>query len=123
MSKDIWHKKTEQPKKLLHCTRLIITKWGSVYSEKDIDNGAFIETDWAYLDDLLACEQELIHTRKALDVANEKLKHCVSITVEELDELKGNLLIAWNALSHFSKDPIANNALKKITTPKQKDVK
>lgn len=123
MSKDIWHKKIEQPKKLLHCTRLIITKWGSVYSEKDIDNGAFIETDWAYLDDLLACEQELIHTRKALDVANEKLKHCVNMTVEELDELKGNLLIAWNALSHFSKDPIANDALKKITTLKQKDVK
>ena len=35
------------------------------------------------------------------------------MTVEEDDELKGNLLIAWNALVHFSKDPIANNALKK----------
>lgn len=123
MSKDIWHKKIEQPKKLLHCTRLIITKWGSVYSEKDIDNGAFIETDWAYLDDLLLLETELERTRKALDIANEKLKHCVNMTVEELDELKGNLLIAWNALSHFSKDPIANDALKKITTLKQKDVK
>ena len=60
-------------------------------------------------------------TRKALDVANEKLRHCVNITVEELDELKGNLLIAWNALLHFSKDPIANNALKKITALEQKD--
>lgn len=67
--------------------------------------------------------QELIRTRKALDVANEKLRHCVNITEEELDELKGNLLIAWNALVHFSKDPIANNALKKITAPEQKDVK
>ena len=65
--------------------------------------------------------QELIRTRKALDVANEKLRHCVNITVEELDELKGNLLIAWNALVHFSKDPIANNALKKITALEQKD--
>lgn len=65
--------------------------------------------------------QELIRTRKALDVANEKLRHCVNMTVEELDELKGNLLIAWNALLHFSKDPIANNALKQIT--ETKDVK
>lgn len=65
--------------------------------------------------------EELIRTREALDVANEKLRHCVNITVEELDELKGNLLIAWNALVHFSKDPIANNALKKITALKQKD--
>lgn len=65
--------------------------------------------------------EELIRTRKALDVANEKLRHCVNITVEELDELKGSLLIAWNALSHFSKDPIANNALKKITAPTKRD--
>ena len=64
--------------------------------------------------------QELIRTRKALDVANEKLRHCVNITVEELDELKRDLLIAWNALLHFSKDPIANNALKKITAPEQR---
>lgn len=67
--------------------------------------------------------QELIRTRNAFDVANEKLRHCVNITVEELDELKGNLLIAYNALLHFSKDPIANNALKKITALVQKDVK
>lgn len=66
---------------------------------------------WEYID----------RTRKALDVANEKLRHCVNITVEELDELKGNLLIAWNALLHFSKDPIANNALKKITALEQKE--
>lgn len=67
--------------------------------------------------------EELIRTRKALGEANEKLRHCVNMTVEELDELKGNLLIAWNALSHFSKDPIANDALKKITALEQKDVK
>lgn len=80
MSKDIWHKKTEQPKKILHCTRLIITKWGSVYSEKDIDNGAFIETDWAYLDDLLALETELERTRKALDIAMDGLKRIEKLT-------------------------------------------
>ena len=68
-------------------------------------------------------EKELIRTRKALGEANEKLRHCVNMTVEELDELKGNLLIAQDALLYFSKDPIANNALKKITTSKQKEVK
>lgn len=67
--------------------------------------------------------QELINTRKALNESNEKLRHCVNMTVEELDELKGDLLIAQDALLHFSKDPIANNALKKITTQKQKEVK
>lgn len=51
----IWHKKTERPAKKLHCTRLIVTKWGSVFDEKEIDNGAVIETDWAYLDDLIEC--------------------------------------------------------------------
>ena len=79
--------------------------------------------------DLIGCKEfwdilgQLIRTRKALGEANEKLRHCVNMTVEELDELKGNLLIAWNALSHFSKDPIANDALKKITALEQKDVK
>ena len=71
--------------------------------------------------ELIKLVEENDSTRKALDVANEKLRHCVNITVEELDELKGNLLIAWNALLHFSKDPIANNALKKITTLEQKE--
>lgn len=54
----IWHKKTERPEKKSHCTRLIVTKFGSVFDEKEIDNGAFIETDWAYLDDLLECVKE-----------------------------------------------------------------
>ena len=51
----IWHKKTERPEKKLHCTRLIVTKFGSVFDEKEIDSGAYIETDWAYLDDLIEC--------------------------------------------------------------------
>lgn len=83
-------------------------------------------SDWEkhaldYKAENIALSGELERTRKALDVANEKLRHCVNITVEELDELKGNLLIAWNALLHFSKDPIANNALKKITALEQKE--
>ena len=70
---------------------------------------------------LIQAKQDLEVTQKALDITNEKLRHCVNITVEELDELKGNLLIAHNALLHFSKDPIAINALKKITAPKQEE--
>ena len=54
----IWHKKTERPEKKLHYTRLIVTKFGSVFDEKEIDNGAYIETDWAYLDDLIECANE-----------------------------------------------------------------
>lgn len=88
MSKSIWHNKKEKPAKKLHCNRLIITKWGSCLDEIDIDNGATIETDWAFLDDLLALETankdlsdkigkletELDRTRKALDAALDKLK-------------------------------------------------
>lgn len=72
---------------------------------------------------LTQAKQDLEITTKALNVANEKLRHCVNMTVEELDELKNDLLIAWNALLHFSKDPVANNALEKITASKQKYVK
>lgn len=64
---------------------------------------------------------KLAQSQQVLEVANEKLRHCVNITMEELDKLKDNLLIAYNALLYFSKDPIANNALKKITVPEQKE--
>ena len=63
---------------------------------------------------LIQAKQDSEVTQKALDIANEKLRHCVNITVEELDELKGNLLIAHNALLYFSKDPIAIKALEQI---------
>lgn len=102
------------------CQQELVRHWGmeepALYccdNPKCSRGGVATESSW----------QELIHTRKALDVANEKLRHCVNMTVEELDELKGNLIIAYDALLHFSKDPIANNALKKITTLEQKDVK
>lgn len=101
MSKSIWHRYDEVPRH----QDIIMTDTGC----------------WAYRADLMSLETELERTRKALNEANEKLRHCVNMTVEELDELKGDLLIAQDALLHFSKDPIANNALKKITTPKQKD--
>lgn len=95
-------------------------------TKKTLEQSETCCTEWEkqaldYKAENIALSGDLERTRKALDVANEKLKHCVNMTVEELDELKGNLLIAWNALSHFSKDPIANDALKKITTLKQKD--
>lgn len=131
MVKDIWHTADETPES---CVNIAFYVDGYLYSDyyKSQYNqygifGADKVEKWCYMRELssyvLALETELEHTRKALDVANEKLRHCVDITVEELDELKGNLLIAWNALLHFSKDPIANNALKKITALKQKDVK
>ena len=44
------------------------------YSLEDIDNAERIE-QYAYLDDLLVCEQELITTRKALDVAVDALNY------------------------------------------------
>lgn len=144
MSKDIWHNADETPKAeryFIEHYKVVVGdkvywKYGLFKGVSNYDYPFDQDTArWCYLDDLLALETEnkdlsdkigkleteLDRTRKALDVANEKLRHCVNITVEELDELKGNLLIAWNALMHFSKDPIANNALKKITALEQKE--
>lgn len=99
------------------CGEKLVRHWGmeepALYccdNSKCSRGGVATESAW----------QELTRTRKALSEANEKLRHCVNMTVEELDELKGNLLIAWNALSHFSKDPIAKKALEQITA-EQKD--
>lgn len=94
MSKDIWHNKKEMPAKKLHCNRIIITKWGSCLDEIDIDNGATIETDWAFLDDLLALETEnkdlsdkigkleteLERTRNALEIATVYIKHTQTVS-------------------------------------------
>ena len=60
-----------------------------------------IGCEWAYLDDLLACEQELITTRKALDIA-----------VDALDRM---------AVYDSIYDIIARNAMKKIKELEQKE--
>lgn len=45
-----------------------------------------IGCEWAYLDDLLACEQELDRTRKALDAAVDALKEISLKYQNELDK-------------------------------------
>lgn len=53
-----------------------------------------IGCEWAYLDDLLACEQELERTRKALDVLKEfitKLYLNGNITDEQLERYKNKV--------------------------------
>lgn len=120
MTKDIWHTTKEKPM-LQRDIILCGDGWSMAIDiiPETVNNICWKNVEkWCYLDDLI---KENDRTRKALDVANEKLRHCVNMTVEELDELKGNLLIAYDALLHFSKDPIANNALKKITALEQKD--
>ena len=47
------------------------TMYGWNIPGKDVHD---IGCKWAYLDDLIACEQELIRTRKALDVAKDGLQ-------------------------------------------------
>lgn len=77
MSKSIWHKLPEQPEK----GRDVLEKWhylGIHYTHFVAKNGIAEDapfTDaWCYLDDLLALETELERTRKALDVAIERLE-------------------------------------------------
>ena len=68
----IWHKKPEIPDE----DRTVAVQHHSglytVGSEFEYDFDGIIK--WAYLDDLLACEQELDRTRKALDVAVDALR-------------------------------------------------
>lgn len=113
--KSIWHKKTEHPEKLLHCTRLIVTKWGCVYDEKAIDNGAFIETEWAYLDDLLACEKALIDTKKKLDMANERVDMYMGLAAYAKKHIDGlnSMLESWYKLLQSDKDTATKYAILK----------
>lgn len=75
-NKLIWHKLPEQPEN----GRDVLEKWhhlGIHYTHFVAKNGIAEDNPftiaWCYLDDLLACEQELITTRKVLDVAMDAL--------------------------------------------------
>lgn len=93
MIKDIWHTVEKTPEE----DRVIVVKSkrtgeylvGSEF-EFILENftkwAYFIGCDWAYLDDLLACEQELDRTRKALDCAIDTLD-----TVYGLSEDNSNI--------------------------------
>lgn len=107
--KSIWHKLPEQPEK----GRDVLEKWhhlGIHYTHFVAKNGIAEDnpfTDaWCYLDDLLACEQELERTRKALDVIKKEIEH---YTLEQ--ELQGIC----------TKSLIAEQALEQITSLEQKD--
>lgn len=92
MSKDIWHNADIKPEpfktfvfktdKGNTCSDMLSTNsgWNPIllpefYSMDDFDKAERI-TKWCYLDDLLACEQELDRTRKALDEAIDELEDC-----------------------------------------------
>ena len=86
--KSIWHSKNEMPQ----ANKDVVEHWINCYDEhcysmwkQRPDGGSFDSHTiaWCYLDDLLACEKELITTRKALDVAVGALKYLYT-------ETKGN---------------------------------
>ena len=102
MSKDIWHKagfheaiddklKVSKDGKWVYWTM-----YGWNIAGEDVHD---IGCEWAYLDDLLACEQELDRTRKALDLAVDALQKIADAPIgynlyaeealEQINEIKG----------------------------------
>ena len=138
MSKDIWHTAdiTPEPCRILICktnkgqnyTAIIPSpqEWNTMilpefYNLGDIDNAERIE-QYAYLDDLLACEQELIRTRKALDVTVDVLKEIDktrSVANHKIGTqnktLNSGIIFCWTTPDEI------HNALEQITALEQKD--
>lgn len=116
MSKDIWHSKDEIPSK----ESRVIWKSGNVVYGGRFDTyykcfcgpaSQFVDLKsvscWAYIDDFLALETELEHTRKALDVAVDALN---TLLKEKNEHTQPDLYVL-------------TRALKEITALEQKDVK
>lgn len=119
--KSIWHKPSKKP-----------TEHKTIFAQhKSLRDGSIecfmwepqeltdaIRKDiiaWCYLDDLLACEKELIRTRKALEVA-----------WDGLEKIGSGDIIEHSVVGHEDDNKIfiANKALDESKTAlKQKDVK
>lgn len=93
MSKNIWHTKDEIPRQE---SRVLWKSGNLVYGGRfdthykcfcgPASQFVYLKTvsRWAYIDDLIALETELDCTRKALDVAKERLKNII-LSVYALD--------------------------------------
>ena len=98
MTKDIWHTEDEKPVSGLgmivyyskeYDEELLVGYYNTEYEEfRPLDEYYCEEKTvkkWCYVDDLLACEQELNRTRKALDYATEMLER-IAVSPETMLE-------------------------------------
>jgi len=135
MSKDIWHIADVKPKSLktfvyktdkghIGTSMLVIDSgWTPVllpefYSMDDFDKAERI-TKWCYLDDLLAAESDLEHTRKALDVAVGQLKKTHDY-IEDFRYQETNYFLVDSKDVSIILDE-TNEALEQITALEQKE--
>ena len=116
MSKDIWHKADETPKSERYFIEhykvvagdKVYWKYGLFKGVSNYDYPFDQDTArWCYLDDLLALETDLERTRKALDVAKERLKNTI---------LDAEILATSEYLASRAKE-----TLDEITALEQKD--
>lgn len=106
MSNSIWHDKNEKPVKVLYKNYIIITKWGSVLGESDVDSGYTIETDWAYLEDIIAQADKAERLEKENEAMREEFEVWhgnYKCEVEEKKQLQKDLEIAQKALEDITK--------------------
>lgn len=108
MIKSIWHKLPSQPEE----DRLIVVKskrTGEYLVGNEFEFILDNFTKWAYFDDLLALETELDRTRKALDVAKDKLD-----TVRQYH--RGTAVVRPDDITAY-----CDRAIEQITALEQKD--
>ena len=123
MNKSIWHTKKGKPTE----DKLVFAQHKFLIRDRGVDWFIWerqeftdeIREDviaWCYLDDLLACEQELERTRKALEMAKNAMKSAGT----------HNSINCIARGEDPSKDDVGitiNHALNKITALEQQDVK
>lgn len=109
MSKDIWHTADEIP--VVERYRIIETSDNRYYLNNTDSRPLSLINRWCYLDDLIACEQELIRTRKALDYAIDVIQTVAKMSdklsreygeslVEQLDNIQAYCWQEGYVLTH-----------------------
>ena len=117
MSKDIWHTAKEKP--MLHRDIILCGNGWSMAIDiipETVNNICWENVEkWCYLEDLLALETKLERTRKALDVALDKLKRIQKIYTNA----------PFNAPINYANvcTDMYDVATEQITALEQKDVK
>lgn len=123
MSKDIWHTSKEKPEQFRYYLEeydrfsngigyLINKRYGGGNTIDDLTTKR-----WCYVDELLALETELDRTRKALDVAVDKLK---GVKAYYDDSYADPHFVNWHIVAQRLAND-ADDAIKVITALEQKD--
>ena len=120
MTKDIWHTTKEKPM-LQRDVILCGDGWSMAIDiiPETVNNICWGNVEkWCYIDDLLALETELERTRKALDVAVDKLKGIKAYYDDSYAD--PHAFVNWHIVAQRLAND-ADDAIKAITALEKKD--